>query len=75
MDGKNVEGKTHTQVFAGEASSFVRRRAGSSAAPFFLSISPYAPHDPGVHADRYDALFSDERLPRPPSFDERDVRV
>lgn len=73
MDGKNAEGKTHTQVFSEEASSFVRRRAGSSAAPFFLFVSPYAPHDPGVHADRYDARFSGARLPRPPSFNERDV--
>ena len=66
-------GKTHTEVFSEEASSFVRRRAGSSAAPFFLFVSPYAPHDPGVHADRYDELFSGARLPRPRSFNERDV--
>jgi N-acetylglucosamine-6-sulfatase len=71
MDGKNAEGKTHTQVFADEAVSFVRRRDG--ATPYFLFVSPYAPHDPGVHADRYDALFSDATLPRPPSFNERDV--
>jgi N-acetylglucosamine-6-sulfatase len=73
MDGKNAAGKTHTQVFSGEASSFVRRHAGSSAAPFFLFVSPYAPHDPGIHADRYDAFFSDATLSRPPSFNERDV--
>ena len=71
MDGKNAEGRTHTQVFADEAVSFVRQRAG--ATPYFLFVSPYAPHDPGVHADRYDTLFSDARLPRPPSFDEPDV--
>ena len=71
MDGKNADGETHTQVFADESDSFVRRRAG--ATPFFLFVSPYAPHDPGVHAGRYDALFSDARLPRPPSFNERDV--
>jgi arylsulfatase A-like enzyme len=71
MDGKNAEGKTHTQVFSEEATSFVRRRAG--ATPFFLFVSPYAPHDPGIHADRYDTLFSDARLPRSPSFNERDV--
>jgi N-acetylglucosamine-6-sulfatase len=71
MDGKNAEGRTHTQVFADEAVSFVRQRAG--ATPYFLFVSPYAPHDPGVHADRYDARFSDATLPRPPSFNERDV--
>ena len=71
MDGKNAEGKTHTQVFADEAVSFVTQRAG--ATPYFLFVSPYAPHDPGIHADRYDALFSDAPLPRPPSFNERDV--
>ena len=71
MDGKNAEGRTHTQVFADEAVSFVRQRAG--ATPFFLFVSPYAPHDPGIHADRYDALYSDAKLPRPPSFNERDV--
>jgi len=71
MDGKNAEGRTHTQVFADEAVSFVKRRAG--ATPFFLFVSPYAPHDPGIHADRYDALYSDAKLPRPPSFNEPDV--
>ena len=71
MDGKNAAGKSHTQVFSEEAGSFVRRRAG--ATPFFLFVSPYAPHDPGVHADRYDQRFSNARLPRPPSFNERDV--
>ena len=71
MDGKNAEGRTHTQVFADEAVSFVGQHAG--ATPYFLFVSPYAPHDPGIHADRYDALFSDATLPRPPSFDERDV--
>ena len=71
MDGKNAEGRTHTQVFADEAVSFVGQHAG--ATPYFLFVSPYAPHDPGVHADSYDALFSDAHLPRPPSFNERDV--
>jgi N-acetylglucosamine-6-sulfatase len=71
MDGKNAEGKTHTQVFSEDADSFIRRRSGPT--PFFLFVSPYAPHDPGIHADRYDTLFSDARLPRPPSFNERDV--
>jgi N-acetylglucosamine-6-sulfatase len=71
MDGKNAAGRTHTQVFADEAVSFVGQHAG--ATPYFLFVSPYAPHDPGIHADRYDTLFSDATLPRPPSFNERDV--
>ena len=73
MDGKNAEGKTHTEVFSEEAGSFVRQRAGSSAPPFFLFVSPYAPHDPGVHADSFDTHFSGAKLPRPPSFNEQDV--
>lgn len=70
-DGRNAEGRTHTQVLADESAAFVERSAGGE--PFFLHVTPYAPHAPEAHPAEYDKLFAGERAPRSPSFDERDV--
>ena len=77
-----------TDVLAGKAVDFIERRSGNGA-PFFLSLNPTAPHienrpDGGFEvgpamprnprpAPRHFGAFADEKLPRPPSFDERDV--
>lgn len=42
--------------------------------PFFAFVSTYNPHSPATPAPRHRGLFAQERLPRPPSFDEADVR-
>jgi N-acetylglucosamine-6-sulfatase len=61
FNGRNEEGRTHTQVFADEAVSFIQRHAGE---PFFLFVAPYAPHEPAAHPSAYEGLFAGERAPR-----------
>ena len=41
--------------------------------PFFLYLSTEDPHSPAIPPSRYRGTFSDEPLPKPPSFNERDV--
>lgn len=69
LEGRNDEGRTHTQVFAEQAAGFVK----GSSRPFFAYVAPYAPHEPAAHPHRYDGLFTGARAPRTPSFNERDV--
>jgi arylsulfatase A-like enzyme len=71
-DGRNTEGRTHTQVLAEEAAGFVQE-SSSAGKPFFLHVTPYAPHAPWAHPAEYDKLFAGERAPRNPAFDEADV--
>jgi arylsulfatase A-like enzyme len=65
-----------TDVLARKAVGFVDRSA-ERARPFFLTFSTQAPHDeemkPPRPAPRHRGAFSDEPLPRPPSFNEQDV--
>jgi arylsulfatase A-like enzyme len=72
-----------TDVLRNRAVDVIRRRAGSGR-PLFLSIAFLAPHmesrnvgemtGVGVRpAQRHRGRFAHARLPRPPSFDERDV--
>lgn len=76
-------------VFTAKALDFISRRAPSPQ-PFFIQVSYTAPHivGPGPHpnppgrrcnrasqpAPRHARAFRDEVLPRPPSFNERDVQ-
>jgi N-acetylglucosamine-6-sulfatase len=60
-----------TDLHAQSAESFIRRTAGG--APFFMHLSPNTPHYPACFADRHASMFSDEPLPKPPSFNEADV--
>jgi N-acetylglucosamine-6-sulfatase len=63
-----------TDVMAQKAESYIRR-AGGGEKPFFLYFSPKAPHDPAMPALRHRDLFPDvERAPRPPSFNEKNVK-
>jgi len=61
-----------TDVLSDKAVDFVRRSSGSGE-PFFLYLGYNAPHQPAVPAPRHEGRFDGARLPRPPSFDERDV--
>ena len=68
-----------TDVLAERAAAHVERRARHPA-PFFLSVTPTAPHSGNQAgfpnpkpAPRHRGRFADEPLPGPPSFDERDV--
>ncbi len=71
--GTALEPGQMTDVFSDQADSFVRRRSGSSAAPFYLQVAPVAPHEPALPYPRHSGLFAGERAPQPPSFDEADV--
>jgi arylsulfatase A-like enzyme len=59
-----------TDVLARKAEDVLRRSGGT---PFFLYVSPYAPHHPATPAPRHDRLFPGAQVPRTPSFNEADV--
>jgi N-acetylglucosamine-6-sulfatase len=64
--------ETHdTDLHAQTAERFIRQTAGG--APFFMHLSPSAPHDPAYYAPRHADQFSDTSLPESPSFNEKDV--
>jgi arylsulfatase A-like enzyme len=58
-----------TDVLARKAVELVRR----APSPFFLYLTPYAPHHPATPAPRHDRLFAGAQVPRTPSFNEADV--
>jgi N-acetylglucosamine-6-sulfatase len=60
-----------TGLLANKAEDFIRDTAGG--APFYMHLSPYAPHAPAHAAKRHANMFSSRPLPKPPSFNERDV--
>ena len=60
-----------TDLYARTAERFIRQTAGG--VPFFMYLSTNTPHDPAYYAPRHAGMFTDEQLPRPPSFDEGDV--
>jgi arylsulfatase A-like enzyme len=72
-----------TDVYAGLSTQFVRDQAGQDR-PFFLSITPLAPHDENDEAvpsrldgprpaPRHRGALADANPPRTPAFDEPDV--
>jgi len=60
-----------TDLHARTAERFIRQTAGNR--PFFMYLSPNAPHDPAYYAPRHASMFSDAPLPKPSSFNEADV--
>jgi N-acetylglucosamine-6-sulfatase len=73
QDGQEIALSGHsTDVFADEASDFIRRSAANPQ-PFFVTVGTFAPHSPSPVAERYEGSFADTLLPRPPNFDEADV--
>ena len=72
-DGQVFQVQGHdTDVFADESVDFIRR-ASANPEPFFLNVWTRAPHKPAIPAARYSDRFEGTALPRPPSFDEKDV--
>ena len=61
-----------TDVLSEKASDFVRRAAPEDQ-PFFAYVAPTAPHGPATPAERHKGAFAEEEVPRPPSYDEKDV--
>jgi arylsulfatase A-like enzyme len=60
-----------TDLHAKTAEDFIRNTAGG--APFFMHLSPNAPHHPSYYASRHANMFSNTALPKPSSFNEADV--
>lgn len=61
-----------TDVLAEEAVRVIRAAAAAQQ-PFFLHVTPFAPHGPAVPAPRHAGTGDGVPLPRPPSFGEADV--
>lgn len=61
-----------TDVQSAKAVDFIKR-AKVDNVPFFLYLSPFAPHEPAVAATRHLELLPDIQAPRTPSFNEADV--
>src|SRR5215204_7540013 len=61
-----------TDVLAAKALAFVEQ-AAHEAEPFFLYLTPRAPHGTPKFAPRHATAFADVTAPRPPSFNEADV--
>jgi N-acetylglucosamine-6-sulfatase len=61
-----------TDVLRDRALDFIERNARRRL-PFFLFISPYAPHGPSVPAPRHADLYPDLVYPKSPSFHEEDT--
>ena len=62
-----------TRVYLHHARRFITTSARDGR-PFFLDLALYAPHRPATPDPRDAGALRDLRLPRPPSFNERDVR-
>ena len=63
---------THeTDLYAQTAENFIRNTA--DGAPFFMYLAPNAPHEPAYYAPRHASMFTDTPLPKPLSFNEKDV--
>jgi N-acetylglucosamine-6-sulfatase len=59
-----------TDVLAARALDFLRKKDDR---PYFLYLSPFAPHAPAEPATRHEQTFPDLKAPRAPSFNEEDV--
>jgi arylsulfatase A-like enzyme len=59
-----------TDVVAAKVKAFV----AEPTQPFFLYLAPRAPHEPAEYAPRHATAFAGVTAPRPPSFNEADVR-
>jgi N-acetylglucosamine-6-sulfatase len=63
-----------TDVMSAEAVNFLRTTAAQPGhPPFFMHITPFAPHRPSTPAPRHANMFPGLTAPRTPSFDEADV--
>ena len=68
-----------TDILSDKASDYVERTAGADP-PFFTTdrsflmwVGTKAPHQPATPAPRHEDDLKEVPLPRPPSFDERDI--
>jgi N-acetylglucosamine-6-sulfatase len=59
-------------VLSEKAAGYIRQSADSDA-PFFMWLGTKAPHLPATPAHHHESAFSEEPLPKPPSYNEKDV--
>jgi N-acetylglucosamine-6-sulfatase len=62
-----------TDVLAQRCVDFLKR-ASAKGSPFFLYVAPSAPHLWAIPAARHADAFPGVKAPRPPSFDEEDMK-
>lgn len=73
VDRTAPSGTYQTDLLATRAVDFLRQTEEKDDQPFFLMVTPYAPHNKSQPAARHSGLFSDRGAPRTPAFDEPDV--
>jgi N-acetylglucosamine-6-sulfatase len=72
-------GDYHTDVLTEKVLTFIESRERNTAPPFFIYLSPPAPHGdgrmdgPATPAPRHLGAFAGVSAPRPPSFNEADL--
>jgi N-acetylglucosamine-6-sulfatase len=71
-DGTTYREARFDEVVADEGIRWIRD-ASARSKPFMAALNFYAPHTPAEHPPEYDAMYQDEPLPKPPSYDERDL--
>lgn len=62
-----------TDVLARRSVRFINESEQTDPQPFFLFVTPFAPHLPATPAPRHSGTASSILLPKPPSFNEQDV--
>lgn len=62
-----------TDFMAKKATNFIKAHRNSKT-PWFMVVAPNAPHSPSYAAKRHRKAYRKARLPRVPSFNEKDVR-
>jgi len=67
-----TSGETETETHYNRAMAQLRD-AAPRAEPFYMEVGFAAPHNPNDFESQYAGMFSGERVPRVPSFDEQDV--
>ena len=62
-----------TDVILNRSLAFLRRAETQDAKPFFLHITPNAPHRPAIPAPRHASALPGIRMPRTPNWNEADI--
>ena len=68
-----AKGGYQTDLLSARLQSFIRDSEKNDGQPFFALLSVSAPHVPPEPAERHLKAFPDDKAPRKPSFDEKDL--
>jgi arylsulfatase A-like enzyme len=72
VDYKRRDASYQTDVLCQKSVDFIQHSA-TAGQPFFLYLTPSAPHEPATPAPRHESLFAEAIAPRTVSFNEEDV--